>query len=68
MKNKKLNLTLWIMVAAVLIAGCSSLPAQSEPTAEPEPIDDFVPLVSATGEVVPFQSSTLSVSAQVIVE
>jgi multidrug efflux pump subunit AcrA (membrane-fusion protein) len=68
MKNKKINFALWIMAAAVLIAGCSSLPSQAEPTAIPEPIEDFVPLVSATGEVVPFQSSTLSVSAPGIVE
>jgi multidrug efflux pump subunit AcrA (membrane-fusion protein) len=68
MKNKQFALTLWITTIALLVAGCSSLPTQAEPTAVPEPSEDFVPLVSATGEVVPFQSSTLSVSTAGLVE
>jgi len=68
MKNKKYPLVFWLSAAALLVAGCSSLSSQAAPTAVPEPIDDFTPLVSATGVVVPSQFSTLSVSTAGIVE
>ena len=68
MKIKKFTPALWITAAALLVAGCSSLTAQAAPTGVPEPIEDFIPLVSATGVVVPSQFSTLSVSTAGIVE
>lgn len=68
MKNKNYALILWITIAALLIAGCSSLAPQAEPTEVPEPIEDFVPLVSATGVVVPDQYSTLSVTTSGVAE
>ena len=68
MKNKSFGLILWISAATLLVAGCSSLSAQSAPTALPEPIDDFIPMVNATGVVVPSQFSTLSVSTAGIVD
>jgi multidrug efflux pump subunit AcrA (membrane-fusion protein) len=68
MKNKKIALTFWTIAAAVLIVGCSGLPTQAAPTEVPEPVNDFAPLVSATGVVVPFQSSTLSVPTAGLVE
>ena len=68
MKNKNYTFVLWITAAALLVAGCSGLAAQAAPTEEPEPVDDFIPLVSATGVVVPSQFSTLSVSTAGIVE
>jgi multidrug efflux pump subunit AcrA (membrane-fusion protein) len=70
MKNRIFAITLLITAAALLVAGCSSLPipAQAEPTAVPEPLDDFIPLVSATGEVVPEQQALLSVSTAGIIE
>ncbi len=67
--NKKNNaLILGILAAALVLASCSSFPSQASPTAVPESIDDFIPQVSATGMVVPDQSSTLSVSTPGIVE
>ena len=67
--NKKNNaLILGVLAAALVLASCSSLPSQASPTAVPESIDDFIPQVSATGMVVPDQSSTLSVSTAGIVE
>jgi len=67
--NKKNNaLILGVLAAALVLASCSSFPTQAEPTTVPESIDDFVPMVSATGMVVPDQESTLSVAAPGIVE
>lgn len=68
MKNKKFALTLWLTIAALLIASCGNLVPQEEPTDVPEPIEDFVPLVSATGVVVPDQYSTLSFTTPGVVE
>jgi HlyD family secretion protein len=67
--NKKYKSTiLWAFAAMILLASCSSLPTQATPTAEIVSLDDFVPQVSAPGMVVPYQSSTLSVSTAGIVE
>jgi multidrug efflux pump subunit AcrA (membrane-fusion protein) len=70
MKNRIYALALLFTAAALLVAGCSSLPipTQAEPTAVPEPLEDFVPLVSATGEVVPEQQAQLSVATAGIIE
>jgi len=70
MKVRKHTLAMLITAAAVLAAGCSSLPlpSQASPTAVPNPLDDFVPQVNATGEVVPEQEALLSVSVAGIIE
>ncbi len=68
MKKKTAVMMLLIITAALVLASCSSFPTQAEPTAVPQSIDDFVPMVSATGMVVPYQSSTLSVATAGIVE
>jgi len=57
------NLTLWIVIflaAALLIGGCSSLGAKATPTPEPEIEEEFNPVVSVTGVVVPAQWARLS--------
>ena len=60
MKVRKHTLAMLITAAAVLVAGCSSLPlpSQASPTTVPNPLDDFVPQVNATGEVVPEQEAS----------
>lgn len=68
MKKKTTIVMLLIITAALVLASCSIFPTQAEPTAAPESIEDFVPMVSATGMVVPDQSSTLSVATAGIVE
>jgi len=70
MKVRKHTLAMLITAAAVLVAGCSSLPlpSQASPTTVPNPLDDFVPQVNATGEVVPEQEALLSVSAAGIID
>lgn len=68
MKKKTTVVMLLIITSALLMASCSSFPIQAEPTAVPESIEDFVPMVSATGMVVPDQSSTLSVATAGIVD
>jgi multidrug efflux pump subunit AcrA (membrane-fusion protein) len=68
MKKKTTVVMLLIITAALVFASCNSFPTQSEPTEIPKSIDDFVPMVSATGMVVPDQSSTLSVATAGIVE
>ena len=47
-------------LALLLVAGCNVGADQEEPTEEPESVEDFVPVVSATGEVVPVQKAVLS--------
>ncbi len=70
MKNRIYTIPLLLTAAALLVAGCSSLPLpnQATPTAVPEPLEDFIPLVSAIGEVVPEQQALLSVSTAGIIE
>jgi len=68
MNKKYKSIILWASAALIMLASCSSLPTQATPTAEIVSLDDFVPQVSATGMVVPYQSSTLSVSTAGIVE
>jgi multidrug efflux pump subunit AcrA (membrane-fusion protein) len=68
-KPKKYPRILYMMMGAIfVISACSAFPSQSTPTEVPAPIEDTVPLVSATGEVVPFQWSTLSMSTAGVVE
>ena len=63
-KTKKL---LWKYPLVLLLVGCSMLPGGETPTPEPEPIDDFVPIVSATGVVVPEQWARLSMTGSGVV-
>lgn len=52
-----------VLLAALLLSGCSGLSQTPTPTAAPADSGDLPPIVSATGEVTPAESSTLSVSA-----
>jgi len=51
-----------ITVIASSLVGCSGGSSEATPTVSPEELEDYVPIISATGEVVPAQWSTLSVS------
>jgi multidrug efflux pump subunit AcrA (membrane-fusion protein) len=57
----------WAYPIVLLLVGCSMLPGGETPTPEPEPIDDFVPVVSATGVVVPEQWARLSMTGTGVV-
>ena len=57
-----------ILAAALIIAGCSALPGQNDATPTPEPIvEDFTPIVSATGKILPAEWATLSVKTSGVV-
>ncbi|MEA3350943.1 MAG: efflux RND transporter periplasmic adaptor subunit [Chloroflexota bacterium] len=57
--SKKLFITL--MLGLFLLTACSSLPGQAEATPTPTPlIDDYTPVVSATGKIIPEEFATLS--------
>jgi HlyD family secretion protein len=61
------KIIIWIVTLALVLSGCSSL--GEEPTATPEPSreEDFNPIISATGVVVPEQWATLSMPGQGLV-
>ncbi len=63
----KIKKLFWIFPLVLLLVGCSMLPGGETPTPEPEPIDDFVPVVSATGVVVPEQWARLSMTGTGVV-
>lgn len=53
----------WILPLVLLMVGCSALPGGATPTPVPEPVNDFIPIVSATGVVLPEQWARLSMKA-----
>ncbi|MBL7161225.1 MAG: efflux RND transporter periplasmic adaptor subunit [Anaerolineales bacterium] len=69
MKNKNLIITLFAAALAImLLARCDSIPGLTEPTPTPVPVvEDFTPVVSATGKVLPAEWATLSVKTTGIV-
>ena len=70
------NLLSVVIFASIMIAGCESLPSdltsiipsQATPTKRPILYDDIEPIVSATGEVVPAQWSSISMAVAGVVE
>jgi multidrug efflux pump subunit AcrA (membrane-fusion protein) len=69
MKKQSLFLLGITIILALLLASCDSLPGQAEPTPTPEPLaQDFVPVVSATGRIIPAEHATLSMKTSGIVE
>lgn len=67
MKYRSRTTLMWLAALALVVSACSAIPSQATPTAEPEPVQDFTPIVSATGEVVPERFSTLSMSSAGVV-
>jgi len=62
-KNQR-TFGLLVLIGALLLAGCQALPGQADATPTPEPVaEDFTPVVSATGKVLPAEWATLSVKA-----
>jgi len=47
------------LILGLLLAGCSGASQPEEPQPEPGPIGEFVPVISATGEVVPVRWALL---------
>jgi multidrug efflux pump subunit AcrA (membrane-fusion protein) len=69
MKYRNRIVFVWLSMLSLLVSACSVLPSQATPTAEPEPVEDFTPIVSATGVLVPEKFATLSItSAGVVAE
>lgn len=69
MKHRKIELILFVLLVAgsLLLASCGSK-TETQPTLEPVNNRSFASKVSATGEVVPVQWSSLSMSMNGIVE
>ena len=68
MRSKSISpLLIVVQVGLVLAVGCSGLGQRATPTPEAVVDEDFIPLVNATGVVVPAQYATLSMSASGVV-
>jgi len=60
-----------ILIAVLMIlslAACGGAEEAAEPTISPEELEAYIPIISATGEVMPAQWSTLSVAITGIIE
>lgn len=69
MKTRKIHLwMIWGAVLGLILTSCSVLPGQATPTPQPEPLEEFNPVVSATGVVVPLQWARLSLPGSGVVE
>ena len=69
MKRRRFITKVVLILTALLIlmTGCDALQNDPTPTAEPQTLDNYTPIVSATGVVVPVRKSTLSMSTSGIV-
>lgn len=68
MKQTKFTPIYFLMILGVFIlAGCSMMNAQNTPTPVPLEVEEFQPMVSATGKIVPAQWSHLSFTAPGVV-
>lgn len=64
-----LELLFLFIFGVLILAACGSIAPQATPEVEEQPAEDFVPVISATGVLVPSQWATLSVeNAGVIAE
>jgi HlyD family secretion protein len=69
MKTRKIHLwMIWSAVLVLILTSCSVLPGQATPTPQPGPLEEFNPVVSATGVVVPLQWARLSLPGSGVVE
>jgi HlyD family secretion protein len=57
----------WGMALAMALTACSALPGQATPTPQPQTVEDFNPVVSATGVVKPLQWARLSLNGSGVV-
>jgi HlyD family secretion protein len=62
MKIAKEFLATWLIVISLLISGCGGFGGTLTPTASPEDEADFIPIVSATGVVIPERWAVLSLA------
>jgi multidrug resistance efflux pump len=66
--TKRLTQTISLFLSGtILLAACSGFSSQSTPTVEPPANEEIIPIVSATGVVVPADWATLSLSTSGIV-
>ena len=56
------------LLGLLLLSACGAEKEDAAPTVSPEEFEAYIPVISATGEVVPAQWSTLSVAITGIVE
>ena len=69
MKTRRIHSwMIWGAVLVLIMTSCSVLPGQATPTPQPEPLEVFNPVVSATGVVVPLQWARLSLPGSGVVE
>jgi multidrug efflux pump subunit AcrA (membrane-fusion protein) len=71
--KKQLLLIYAVLLAGLLLAGCTGLSTQSTPTEEPAVFDQVAPKISATGVIIPeawtdLGFSTTGVVAEVLIE
>ena len=64
---RKIITAAWMIPLVILVLGCSAFPGGDTPTPVPEPVEDFIPIVSATGVVVPEHWARLSMTGSGIV-
>ena len=68
MRHHSRNMLLITLVGGMLLtAGCSGLVPEPTPAVNTGPVEEFVPIVTATGAVVPEQWATLSLPTSGIV-
>ena len=67
MKANNIKKIMLLIIGIIFVLSACNTPAEETATAEPVAVD-FTPIVSATGEVVPEQEATLSVSAGGVIE
>ncbi|MGD8456098.1 MAG: HlyD family efflux transporter periplasmic adaptor subunit [Anaerolineales bacterium] len=67
--DKKIRfLAMWMIVIAIVISGCSNDNANAAATQTEDPFEDFIPIIAATGKIVPHDRATLSVPTGGIVD
>lgn len=66
--GRKVILLILVMSGIFSLAGCNGNNAQVASTPEPQAVPGFIPVVSATGEVVPSRWATLSMSIPGVIE
>jgi len=68
MRHEKILLLSAVMLFLITATGCGGAGSQATPTVDPALLEDFSPVVSATGEVVPAQWATLSLAGSGVID